>query len=104
MTKHIRRHGRSLSSLTLVLFLALGAFVWFGGSAAAFSTDPNSGIFTGTSDSGNFQEALENAVSAAATAAGCCDIRIAYEVLETTGEYGGFLFINETTVKIYAKW
>ena len=64
----------------------------------------NSGVFTGSNDEGQFQLALEDAVQQAATAAGCCDIRITYKVLETTGQQGGFVFFDDVFVKILAEW
>jgi hypothetical protein len=64
----------------------------------------NPGFYTGTDDNGVFQDALEDAIAAAETCAGCCDQRVSYEVLQTRGERGGFVFINDIEVTIEASW
>lgn len=64
----------------------------------------NPGFYTGTDDNGDFQAALEDAISEAETCAGCCDIRISYELIKTEGERGGFVFIDEIDVTIEASW
>lgn len=90
----------------LALVLTLGFFV----SQATAQNEPsslaaaNSGVFVGTDDEGQFQLALEDAVAKAAAAAGCCDIRITYKVLDTYGQHGGFLFLDDIFVKIHAEW
>lgn len=64
----------------------------------------NPGFYTGTDDNGIFQDALEDAIAEAEACAGCCDQRISYEVLQTRGERGGFVFINDIQVTIEASW
>jgi ABC-type sugar transport system substrate-binding protein len=91
---------------TLAIVLVLGTF---GTQATAeerggLAASANSGVFVGTNDQGQFQLALEDAVQQAATAAGCCDIRISYKVLETTGQQGGFIFLDDINVRILAEW
>ena len=93
--------------------LAIALFACFASVAVIAATaqdsgslmiDPNSGIFAGTDANGDFQAALDAAVAAAETAAGCCDIRVNYTVLSTTGQRGGFVFLNDITVTIKADW
>lgn len=98
--------GAFALAATLTVVLLFGTF---GTQATAeerggLTTSANSGVFVGTNDQGHFQLALEDAVQQAATAAGCCDIRISYKVLDTTGQYGGFLFLDDINVKILAEW
>lgn len=61
-------------------------------------------VVTGTDASGNFQVALEDARVQADLFFGMigADIRYTYEVIETTGERGGFVFFNNIFVKIKA--
>jgi len=61
--------------------------------------------FTGTSASGNFDEALNNALVAAdiyfsTTGA---DIRYDWDLQEVDGQRGGFFFLNDLNVTITAK-
>ena len=112
MTNHIAsklrpRARKAIGIATaLAIVLALGFFVTQ--ATAADKSGPtisaNSGVFVGTNDEGQFQLALEDAVQQAAAAAGCCDIRIRYKVLDTTGEHGGFIFFDNIFVKILAEW
>lgn len=90
-------------AVALCALLIVGAYAQ-PASAQSGSLKASSGTFTGTDDAGNFQAALEDAVAQAAAAAGCCDIRISYEVLDTTGQHGGFVFLNDIAVRIFAEW
>lgn len=96
-------------TLAVVSGLALGLGIGaFGPTAAAQEVKAggtgHAGVFTGTDDNGDFQAALDDAVARAEAAAGCCDVRIAYTVLTTTGERGGFAVVNAIHVKILAEW
>lgn len=105
MAKVFRSHPRSFGALGALVLIALLAFFTFSTSAdGKADLVGNSGVFVGTDDTGNFQGALDDAVTKAAAAAGCCDIRISYKVVETTGRHGGFLFVDEVSVKIAAEW
>ncbi len=64
----------------------------------------NPGFYTGTDSTGDFQAALEDAISNAETCAGCCDQRVSYEVVQTQGQRGGFVFLNDIDVTIEASW
>ena len=91
--------------ILLLLASAVGLLVAGGLVTAqdgALLVDANSGIFTGTDSNGDFQVALEAAVAAAEAAAGCCDQRIEYSVLGTSGQRGGLVFVNDITVTIKA--
>ncbi len=113
MTDHRQVHPRRAAisgafalAATLAIVLLVGTF---GAQVTAeerggLTTSANSGVFVGTNDQGQFQLALEDAVQQAAAAAGCCDIRISYKVLDTTGQYGGFLFLDDINVRILAEW
>lgn len=93
---------------TLALTAALAAGLLLGPfqptAEASGSLSASAGTFTGTDANGNFQAALDDAVAQAETAAGCCDIRIQYEVLDTTGQRGGFIYLNDISVRIHARW
>ncbi len=98
------RNRRTLSFLVLVVFAALIGLAAVSSQASSEIAAATSGVFTGTDSAGDFQAALEDAVADAVAAAGCCDILVNYEVLETTGRVGGLLGLDEISVKIYAKW
>jgi len=70
--------------------------------AALAASCPNPGVFTGHDPTGDFQLALEDAISEAATCAGCCDLLISYEVTKTTGRAGGFAGFDDIYVTIIA--
>ncbi len=87
-------------ALSATLGVVLTAQAEKAGSLAA--SCPNPGVFTGHDDTGKFQLALEDAISKAATCAGCCDQLISYEVVETTGRSGGIAGFNDIYVTILA--
>jgi hypothetical protein len=60
------------------------------------------GKFTGTSEVGDFQEALRNAIGAAQVASGGADIIIKWRLDNVTGESGGLRPINKLYVTIQA--
>jgi hypothetical protein len=60
------------------------------------------GKFTGTSENGDFQEALKYAIDAAQAASGGADIIIKWRLDNVTGENGGLLPINKLHVTIQA--
>jgi hypothetical protein len=60
------------------------------------------GKFTGTSDDGDFQEALRNAIKAAQDASGGADIIIKWRLNNVTGESGGITGENILNVTIQA--
>jgi hypothetical protein len=55
-------------------------------------------MFKGTSEKGDFQEALSNAVDSALS--GGADKLVRWRLYEVTGEKGGLHGINSITVKI----
>ena len=59
------------------------------------------GIFSGTSQNGNFNEALTEAIGLAKQSL-TTDF-VTWRLLETTGENGGFRHKNELTVTIRAR-
>jgi hypothetical protein len=58
------------------------------------------GKFTGTSDHGDFQEALRNAINDAIEASGGADIIINWRLDNVTGKSGGIAGIDELNVTI----
>jgi hypothetical protein len=60
------------------------------------------GKFTGTSEIGDFQEALKNAIDAALAALGVADNIVKWRIDNVTGESGGLLPINKLHVTIQA--
>ena len=60
--------------------------------------------FSGTSKNGNFQEALDSAIQAAADklSGGGADIRITWHLLFVSGVRGGIIGQNDLTVEIFA--
>lgn len=60
--------------------------------------------FSGTSNNGNFEEALGYAIKAAADklGAGGADIRIDWHLLFVSGASGGLTGQNDLTVEIFA--
>lgn len=65
---------------------------------------PNPGYYTGTDATGDFQSALEDAISEAATCAGCCDQLISYELVGAEGQQGGIAGLDDIDVTIKASW
>jgi hypothetical protein len=61
------------------------------------------GKFTGTSECGDFHEALRNAIDAAQVASGGADIIIKWRLENVGGESGGILPINRLYVTIQAQ-
>lgn len=61
--------------------------------------------FQGTSDAGDFQSALQEAISKAleALSAGVADQRISWKLIEVSGINGGFVGENKITVTIEAE-
>lgn len=64
----------------------------------------NPGLYTGTSNTGSFQGALDDAIAAAAACAGCCDMLVTWEFVAADGREGGFAGFNEVNVEIKASW
>jgi len=60
------------------------------------------GKFTGTSENGDFHEALRKAIDAAQVAIGGADIIIKWRLDNVTGERGGLLPVNKLNVTIQA--
>jgi|SoiMetStandDraft_5_1073268.scaffolds.fasta_scaffold19814_3 hypothetical protein len=60
------------------------------------------GKFTGTSEDGDFQEALKNAIAAAHAASGGADKIIKWKLDDVTGENGGLITIDKLYVTIQA--
>lgn len=58
------------------------------------------GKFTGTSERGDFQEALNYAIQAALDASGGADILIKWKLDNVTGERGGIAGVNNLYVTI----
>jgi hypothetical protein len=58
--------------------------------------------FSGTSNHGNFEEALGYAIKAAADALGGADIRVNWYLLLVSGVNGGITGQNDLTVEIAA--
>ena len=58
------------------------------------------GKFTGTSERGNFQEALRNAINAAIEDSGVADIIIKWKLDCVTGENGGITGLDVLNVTI----
>lgn len=58
------------------------------------------GKFTGTSDSGDFQEALRNAINEAQENSGGADIIIDWRLDNVTGKSGGIAGVDELNVTI----
>lgn len=56
--------------------------------------------FSGTSNKGNFEEALERAIEAAK--AGGADVRVTWKLLVVHGVSGGIIGQNDLTVEIEA--
>lgn len=59
--------------------------------------------FEGTSDSGNFQQALDQAVQRALDSSGAADDRLTWKLESVSGESGGIAGINKLTVTIYGE-
>ena len=59
------------------------------------------GRFEGTSDQGDFTEALQNAIAAAKE--GLTSTLVSWKLLEISGQNGGFVQVNELTVSIQAQ-
>ena len=68
------------------------------------STCPNPGYYDGTSSSGSFQGALDDAIANAAACAGCCDMLVTWDFVSADGREGGFAGFNEVNVTIKAGW
>ena len=58
------------------------------------------GKFTGTSETGDFQEALKNAIAEAHKASGGADMIIEWKLDNVTGENGGFNPVDKLHVTI----
>jgi len=58
------------------------------------------GKFTGTSESGDFHEALRNAINAAIEATGVADALIKWKLVYVTGESGGITGLDILNVTI----
>ena len=56
--------------------------------------------FEGTSNQGDFTEALQNAIAAAKD--GLSSTLVTWKLLEVSGQNGGFVGVNELTVSIQA--
>jgi hypothetical protein len=74
------------------------------GSLAAAPACPNPGYYTGSSNSGNFQDALDGAIAAASACTGCCDFLVTWDFVSADGREGGFAGFNEANVTIKASW
>jgi hypothetical protein len=59
--------------------------------------------FEGTSNRGDFQEALTNAVDNALNSASGADMLIAWELEKVTGERGGIAGVDNITVTIQTR-
>ena len=59
------------------------------------------GTFEGTSKNGDIQEALAEAIAAAK--GGLSTDHVKWRLEELSGEDGGFVLVNEVTVKIHAE-
>jgi hypothetical protein len=66
---------------------------------------PFARLYTGTSDTGSFQEALDIAIANASQqiCPDCSDYRVEWRLNSVTGRQGGFSFVNEVTVAIHAR-
>ena len=90
-----------------VLMLATPAPTADAGSSAsigAVALCPNPGFFTGTSSSGNFQDALDAAIGKVSACTPCCDRLVTWTFVSADGREGGFAGFNETNVTIKASW
>jgi len=59
--------------------------------------------FEGTSNRGNLQEALDEAIKKALSSTSAADRMVTYVVTKISGRKGGFAGFNEVTVMIDAK-
>jgi hypothetical protein len=74
------------------------------GGGLSASACPNPGYYEGTSTSGSWQGALDDAIAAAETCAGCCDMLVTWDFVSADGREGGFVGHNEVNVTIKASW
>ncbi|MBP5977195.1 hypothetical protein HW132_31855 [Brasilonema sp. CT11] len=58
--------------------------------------------FKGTSEEGNFQAALDEAINNAVLSSGISDVRIQWKIIETSGIRGGIAGENTINVTIEA--
>jgi hypothetical protein len=95
-----------LITLVMALMASTAEFGLLANAASPSRTFPAASVsyFTGTDNTGNFQAALEDALSQAQAAAGCCDRLITYRVVATRGQVGGFAGLNTLEVRIWARW